>query len=140
MSHISKIELVIHSLEDLKDACRQLGFEFMKNQKTYQWYGRWVGDTPIARRGLKLKISVIAITPYGSLVVNYEVGVVKRGDHYILLWDYYSVGGLEPKIGPNAGKIKQAYTVARVEKKARRKGYRVLEKKIDQSIRLVLTA
>ena len=35
MSHISKIELVIHSLEDLKEACRQLGFEFMKNQKTY---------------------------------------------------------------------------------------------------------
>ncbi len=34
MSHISKIELVIHSLEDLKEACRQLGFEFMKNQKT----------------------------------------------------------------------------------------------------------
>ena len=47
MSHISKIELVIHSLEDLKEACRQLGFEFMKNQKTYKWYGRWVGDTPL---------------------------------------------------------------------------------------------
>ena len=71
---------------------------------------------------------------------NYEVGIVKRGDHYTLLWDYYSAGGLEPKIGPNAGKIKQAYTVARVKKKARIKGYRVLEKKIDQSIRLVLTA
>ncbi len=47
MSHISKIELVIHSLEDLKEACRQLGFEFMKNQNTYKWYGRWVGDTPL---------------------------------------------------------------------------------------------
>ena len=47
MSHISKIELVIHSLADLKEACRQLGFEFMENQKTYKWYGRWVGDTPL---------------------------------------------------------------------------------------------
>jgi hypothetical protein len=39
MSHISKIELVIQSLEDLKEACRQLGFEFMENQKTYKWFG-----------------------------------------------------------------------------------------------------
>ena len=47
MSHISKIELVIQSLADLKEACRQLGFEFIENQKTFKWYGRWVGDTPI---------------------------------------------------------------------------------------------
>ena len=36
MSHISKIELVIHSLGDLKKACRQLGFDFMKDQKTFK--------------------------------------------------------------------------------------------------------
>ena len=54
MSHISKIELVIHSLEDLKEACRQLGFEFMENQKTYKWFGRWVGDTPLPE-GVKIE-------------------------------------------------------------------------------------
>ena len=69
----------------------------------------------------------------------YEVGVIKRGDHYILLWDYYSAGGLVQKIGPNAGILKQAYTVARVRKEARQKGYRIREKKIDQGVRLVLT-
>ena len=139
MSHISKIELVIHSLEDLKDACRQLGFEFIKNQKTFKWYGRWVGDTPLPEG---INIEDLGKCDHAIRVpgCNYEVGVVKRGDHYTLLWDYYSAGGLEPKIGPNAGKIKQEYTVARVKKKARIKGYRVLEKKIDQSIRLVLTA
>ena len=139
MSHISKIELVIHSLEDLKDACRQLGFEFIKNQKTFKWYGRWVGDTPLPEG---IKIEDLGKCDHAIRVpgCDYEVGIVKRGDHYILLWDYYSEGGLEVKIGPNAGKIKQAYTVARVRKEARRKGYRVLEKKIDQSIRLVLTA
>ena len=139
MSHISKIELVIHSLADLEVACCKLGFEFIKNQKTYKWYGRWVGDTPLPEG---VKIEDIGNCDHAIRVpgCEYEVGVVKRGDHYILLWDYYSVGGLEVKIGPNAGKIKQAYTVARVRKEARRKGYRVLEKKIDQSIRLVLTA
>ena len=139
MSHISKIELIIHSLADLKEACQQLGFEFIKDQKTYKWYGRWVGDTPLPEG---VKIEDIGNCDHAIRVpgCDYEVGIVKRGDHYILLWDYYSVGGLEVKIGPNAGKIKQAYTVARVRKEARRKGYRVLEKKIDQSIRLVLTA
>ena len=47
MSHISKIELEIQSLEDLKLACKRLGFTFIENQNTYQWYGRWVGDSPL---------------------------------------------------------------------------------------------
>ena len=138
MSHISKIELVIHSLEDLKEACRMLGFEFIKDQKTFKWYGRWVGDTPLPEG---INIEDIGKCDHAIKVpeCEYEVGIVRRGDHYILLWDYYSVGGLEPKIGPNAGILKQAYTVARVKKKARLKGYRIREKKIDQSIRLVLT-
>ena len=138
MSHISKIKLVIHSLEDLKEACSQLGFEFIKNQKTFKWYGRWVGDTPLPDG---ISIEDLGKCDHAIRVpsCDYEVGVVKRSDHYILLWDYYSAGGLESKIGSNAGKLKQAYTVARVRKEARKKGYRVREKKIDQGIRLVLT-
>ena len=138
MSHISKIELVIHSLEDLKEACRQLGFEFVDNQKTFKWYGRWVGDTPLPEG---IKIEDLGKCDHAIRVpgCDYEVGVVKRGDSYILLWDYYYAGGLTDKIGANAGKLKQAYSVARVRKEARRKGYRVREKKIDQGIRLVLT-
>ena len=91
MSHISKIELVIHSLEDLKEACRQLGFEFMENQKTYKWFGRWVGDTPLPEG---VKIEDIGKCDHAIRVPGcaYEVGVIKRGDHYILLWDYYLCG------------------------------------------------
>ena len=88
MSHISKIELVIHSLEDLKDACRKLGFEFIKNQKTFKWYGRWVGDTPLPEG---INIEDLGKCDHAIRVpgCNYEVGVVKRGDHYTLLWDYF---------------------------------------------------
>ena len=138
MSHISKIELVIQSLADLKEACKQLGFQFMENQKTFKWYGRWVGDTPIPEG---VKIEDIGKCEHAIKVpgCEYEVGIIRRSDHYILLWDYYSAGGLEPKIGPNAGILKQAYTVARVKKKARIKGYRIREKKMDQGVRLVLT-
>ena len=138
MSHISKIELVIHSLRDLKEACQKLGFEFIENQKTFKWYGSWAGDTPIPEG---VKIEDLGKCDHAIKVpgCTYEVGVIRRGDHYILLWDYYSAGGLEPKIGPNAGILKQAYTVARVKKKARIKGYRIREKKMDQGVRLVLT-
>jgi hypothetical protein len=110
----------------------------MENQKTYKWYGRWVGDTPIPEG---INIEDIGKCDHAIKVsgCEYEVGIIKRGEHYILLWDYYSAGGLEPKIGPNAGILKQAYTVARVKKKARIKGYRIREKKMDQGVRLVLT-
>ena len=47
MSHISKIEMEITDLESLKAACKRLGFTFQEYQKTYQWYGRWVGDTKL---------------------------------------------------------------------------------------------
>lgn len=138
MSHISKIELVIHSLGDLKEACRQLGFEFVENQKSFKWYGRWVGDTPLPEG---LNIEDIGKCNHAVRVPGsaYEVGVIRRGDHYILLWDYYFDGGLMEKIGPNAGRLKQAYTVARVRREVRQKGYRIREKNIDQGIRLVLT-
>ncbi len=138
MSHISKVELVIHSLKDLKEACQQLGFEFVENQKSFKWYGRWVGDTPIPEG---INIEDIGKCDHAIRVpgCTYEVGIIRRGEHYILLWDYYHAGGLEPKIGPNAGILKQAYTVARVRKEARQKGYRIREKKMDQGVRLVLT-
>ena len=138
MSHISKIELIIHSLEDLKDACQKLGFQFMKNQKTFKWYGSLVEDSLLSEG---VDIEDMGKCDHAICVpgCEYEVGIVRRGNHYILLWDRYHVGGLTQKIGHNAGKLKQAYTISRVRKEARRKGYRVREKVMDQGVRLVLT-
>jgi len=137
LSHISKIELEILSLEDLKLACKRLGFTFIDNQKTYQWYGRWVGDSPLPEGIIEddlgkcdhaIKVPECA----------YEIGVVKRGLKYILLWDSWHAGGLEKKIGQNAGLLKQAYTIERIKREAKRKRYQVREIKQDQSMRLVL--
>ena len=138
MSHISKIELAIHSLDDLKDACQKLGFEFVENQKSYKWYGRWVGDTPLPE---DMNVEDIGKCDHAIRVpeCEYEIGIVKRNGNYLLVWDYYHAGGLTQKIGTNAGILKQAYTIARVKKEARRKGYRVMEKKMDQGVRMVLT-
>ena len=137
MSHISKIELEIQSLEDLKLACKRLGFTFIENQNTYQWYGRWVGDSPLPEGIIKEDLGKCdhAIK---VLECAYEIGVVKRGSKYILLWDSWHTGGLEKKIGINAGILKQSYTIERIKREAKRKNYQVKEIKQNQGIRLVL--
>ena len=137
MSHISKIELEIQSLEDLKLACKRLGFIFQENQKTYQWYGRFVGDSPLPEG---ISIDDLGKCDHAIRIDDclYEIGIVKRGSKYILLWDSWHTGGLEKKIGVNAGLLKQAYTIERIRHEAKHKKYQVKEIKRDQSMRLVL--
>ena len=137
MSHIAKIELEILSLEDLESACKMLGFSFIENQKTYQWYGRWVGDSPLPE-GIALEDLGKCDHAIRIQDCAYEIGIVKKGAKYILLWDSWHTGGLEQKIGKEAGILKQAYTIERIKREAKRKKYQIREIRNDQSIRLVL--
>ena len=137
MSHIAKIELEITDPEILKLACERLGLEFMENQQTYKWYGTWIGDTPLPEG---ISIHDLGKCDHAIRVpgAQYEIGIVKRDRKYILLWDFWNQGGLELKLGKNAGRLKQAYTIERVRKEARLKGHRICEQKTDKGIRLVL--
>jgi hypothetical protein len=137
LSHVSKIELEIQSLEDLKLACKRLGFIFQENQQTYQWYGRFIGDSPLPEG---IDINALGKCDHAIKVPEcaYEIGVVKRGPKYILLWDSWHTGGLEKIIGINAGILKQSYTIERIRREAKRKNFQVKEIKQDQSMRLVL--
>jgi len=123
VSHLSKIELQIRDLDDLKGACHRLGIEFLHNQKTFRWYG-------------EPKECASAIRVPGAA---YEIGVVREGNVYALIWDDYGKGGLEAKLGRKAGLLKQAYAVERTRREAIRKGYRVHESKTDKGVRLQLT-
>lgn len=134
MSHISKIEVEIQSLEDLKAACRELGFRFMENQKTHKWYGtnrepENNTETALGKCNHAIKVPKC----------KYEIGVVKKDNHFNLLWDSYYTGGLEEKIGKDAGLLKQAYSIQRITREARMKGYRVVQKNVTNGIRLVLS-
>ena len=139
MSHISKIELVINSLNDLRQACKQLGFIFAENQKTYQWYGRWMGDSPMPEG---ISQDQLGHCEHAIIVpeCKYEIGVVRQNNHWILLWDSWHTGGLAEKIGLNAGIIKQAYSMVRITREAKKKNYSVIQKRTKQGFRLVLTA
>jgi hypothetical protein len=137
LSHISKIELEITDLESLKAACKRLGFTFQEYQKAYQWYGRWVGDTKLPEGILESDLGKCdhAIKVPDCL---YEIGVVRKGTKYLLLWDSWHKGGLEKKIGAGACVLKQSYAVERVKREALRKKYRICEQNINNTIRLVL--
>jgi hypothetical protein len=120
MSHISKIELEINDLAALKKACKRLGLTFCENQSQFVWFnGKESCHHAIRVPGAK-----------------YEVGLRKTGKAYEVLWDDWSGGGLQQKLGQGAGLLKQAYATERVKAEARRKRYRVREKQTEQGIRL----
>jgi len=120
MSHISKIELEVKDLGTLALACRRLGLELVRGQKTFKWYGQEAGKCEHA-----IKV------PGAS----YEVGVAKAGKAFGLQCDYYDPG-IGKAIGQNGGLLKQAYAVERTKTEARRRGYTVIEKTTDLGIRL----
>ena len=138
MSHISRIELEIYSLEELKRACKQLGLTFCEGQQTYEWYGRWVGDAELPEG---LSVDDLGKCDHAIKVpgATYEIGIKKIGAKYQLLYDGWSAGKLEKTLGKNLGKLKQAYTVERVKQESRIKGYRIHEQRSDKGIRITLT-
>lgn len=122
MSHIALFDKVpITSLTALAQAAEFLGLELLA-AKTYEWYGVKVGNDPmpegftIADLGkceYKLRLKT---RPANSSRTPYEIGLVKRGNHYVMLYDYWCGGfGLLEKIstdGRAPDKLTQAYTLA----------------------------
>ena len=134
MSHISKIEVEINSLEDLKQACKELGFQFCEGQKTHIWYGTNKESENNTETEFGKCDHAIRVPK-----CKYEIGVIKKGNHFNLLWDNYYTGGLEKKVGKDAGILKQAYSIQRIKREARLKGYRIVQKEVTNGIRLVLS-
>ena len=137
MSHISKIELEIKDLTALKSACERLGFHFMKNQKHYTWYGKWISQEPLPTGITEDELGRCDHAIHVPAAV-FEIGVVRKHDKYILLWDSWIGGGLQKHIGKDAGILKQAYAIESVKRSAKLKGYRMIEKKMNKKVRLSL--
>jgi hypothetical protein len=143
MSHVATIDLEIKDLEALERACKNLGLELVKDQATYKWYGRHIGDYPVPEGFSVQDLGKCehAIRVKGNPTA-YEIGVTKRRDGkpgYTLLWDFWQHGfGLEAKIGAKGGLLKQNYSAEIARKQALRQGFKVTTKK-TASGELVLT-
>lgn len=136
MSHITKIDIEVSDLTALKAACHRLGFTFVEGKKTYEWYGRFVGDAPLPE-GMSIDDLGRCNHAIGVPGARYEIGVRAEKGGFRLLWDRWEAGGLLPRIGKDAGLLKQAYGIEKAKLEARRKGYSVYEsRKTDGSITL----
>jgi len=127
MSHIAKIELEVKDLQALKTACNEAGYEFVENQTTYKWYGRWVGDAPLPDG---VDIDQLGTCDHAIKVpgARYEIGVLKVGDRYELLCDEWRSGGLAGK----SRKLLQPYALAATKNAIKKNRYRVYrESKLD---------
>ena len=112
MSHVTVIDVQIKDLEALKIACKKCGLEFRENKKTYNWYGRHVGDYPLPEGFTKKDLGKCdhAIGVPGKDNA-YEIGVVKQDNNYTMLWDFWNGGyGLEALAGKDCENVTNAYT------------------------------
>jgi hypothetical protein len=160
MSHVATIEIEIKDLAALEAAAHDCGLVFKRNQKTYRWYGRSVGDYPIPAGFTAEELGTCEhaigfesdkgrpIEVDGEIVdftcPPYEIGVVPRRDGkpgYALLWDFFCGGfGLEAAVGVKAQKLVQRYAVQVAKRTAQKQGYACREAvKEDGTVQLELT-
>jgi hypothetical protein len=153
MSHVASIDIEIKDLDALAAACEPLGLELVRGQKTYNWWGRSVGDTklPDGFQVHELGTCEHAIRIKGTNMngrVNkyepYEIGIATRRDGkagYTMLWDTYNGGGglVEKVGGTGCDKLRQGYAVEVAMRIAKRQGFRVVKKEIrsDGSVAIV---
>lgn len=133
MSHVDRIDTVpIKDIAALKSAVEELGGELRENKKTYNWYGRHVGDHPLPK-GIKQEMLGKCEHAAGWAGVNYECGFIQvNGEEGLTpIYDFYGGGGthdgrrLEGFIGKNAGKLMQCYTKHATINAAVAQGYTV---------------
>lgn len=111
MSHVTVIDVEIKDLEALKAACEKAGLEFKEGKRNYKWYGRHVGDYPLPAGFTKSDLGKCdhAIGVPGNNKA-YEIGVVKKGEGYTMLWDFWQGGfGLEKLAGKDCENVTNAY-------------------------------
>jgi hypothetical protein len=114
MSHVVTVSLIIKDLDCLEEACKELGLEFKKNQKNYRWFGVWVNDYHDQDAAYKNNVSVENYGKCEHAITcknwEYDIGLVKEGDGYKLIYDFFGPGrAIKEKLGNNCEKLKMSY-------------------------------
>ena len=147
MSHVTLIDLFITDLDSLEKACERLGLELVRWQKTFKWYGRFMGDSavPAGMKPQDYGKCEHAVKVKGKSGA-YEIGLIKRIDGkagYQLVWDNWNGGyGLCEKVmydysrgkTTNADKLKDWYAAEVARKQMARKGFRVKTAQLDRKV------
>jgi hypothetical protein len=138
MSHVASVKCFVQDLDGLERVAKDLGFELVRDAKTYAWFGRWVNDF----RGAQAAVdNGHRPEDFGKCVHKlrrvdhrdgmYEIGVVNRVDGkpgFELVYDNWSSGGaaIEAKAGKGLVTLKNAIAEDVTSLALKRKGYRVV--------------
>jgi len=145
MSHNEIIDLEVTDLKTLANTAKRLGGELKFNQKTYEWFGRNMGDYP-----LPVGISEHDLGKCEHAIkfpgIKYEVGVIKSKTQkgaYSLLWDFWDKKLKEKMGGSRAISFIQHYTMEKTQQAAMSKGKlcreSVIKTKQGEKRRMVIT-
>jgi hypothetical protein len=120
MSHFTDVELEIKDLQALEDACKEMGFELVRNTTARYYYGSKQADIVIKLSG------------------KYDMTVEKSENGYKLQADWYD-GHVARCVGQNADLLKQNYATHVAMRMARKKGYRVQRRNLQNGkVELIL--
>jgi hypothetical protein len=145
MSHVANIDVEILDLDVVKEICEALGLVFQENQRHYRWYGRHVGDYPLPEGITKDRLGFCdhALSVKGGGRQAYEIGLVRQGAKWAVLWDFWMGGhGLEACVGKDGIKFAEAYSKAvgikTTKQFAKAKGWTYTEKVDEETSETVI--
>lgn len=131
MSHVSTLAKEVKSLAAIEAVCKEKGWTFKRDQKTWKWYGQWVNDYSAAdaayRNGITPEEYGKCDHAIGVPGTDWEIGLVKNKETggYRLVYDFFGSKGrpLQEAIGKDGSKLLQPYGVAVAKLTAKSKGY-----------------
>lgn len=145
MSHVTDVKMRVKDIDALEEACTAIGLELRRDQKSYAWWGSFVGDsnrygehTPEEMGKCAHAIRVKGTKPQNGAYGPWEIGVIaaKDGNGFKLFYDTYGGAGnaLSEKVGADANSLRQAYSEAVSTKKVsklRKLGFRVSREQLE---------
>lgn len=148
MSHVATGKLRVTSLDDLEVAAERCGLRLMRDQHTFKWYGRFMGDSEEGRSLAKRlpasewgKCQHALVVPGDSEA--YEIGVVNAldgGEGYDLVFDSWGPGKvLVERAGAGLTKLAEEVGAEAAMRMMARKGYRVTRTHHDGHVQVTAT-
>lgn len=114
MSHFTSIQTEVRDIEALRAACGEMGLEVLQNAEARGFASnRQHGDYVIRLKG------------------PYDIAVVREAEgRFALATDWWN-GHVEQEVGKDYGRLLQLYGVHKATREARRKGYMVQRKQLQ---------
>lgn len=139
MSHVVTRAVPLDDLEAVRRACAGLGWTLHEGQKTYRWYGRFVGDSPVPEfLFTPAELAAMATMPAGARNefvtirlgscehaisvpgASYQLALMRgRDGGLVAVWDWYSSGGLGRVLGTPAEPLKNPFYQAYAREKTK---------------------